>query len=175
MHPDLLNNSLFLRYYGQWQKNPESIVFAPIADYLLNYNLTDDAQKICEEGLKRHPSLTVGHIVMAKIHMKRQKLEEAEEELRLVLQIAPGNRRAGEMMVKLEDLRKGGTSEIGIETPPSDAPPSSQTPSEWQTVTMAGIYAEQGHVEKAREIYLSVLERDPQNETALKGLASINS
>ena len=48
-------------------------------------------------------------------------------------------------------------------------------PSEWQTVTMAQIYAEQGHADRAREIYYSILEKDPQNEDAHRGLAAINS
>jgi tetratricopeptide (TPR) repeat protein len=179
MHPDLLNNSLFLRYYNQWQKNPDSIVFASIADYLLTYGLIDDAHKVCEEGLKRHPQFTVGRFVMAKIHLKRGNYEEAEEQLRGVLQMNPKNEQAHKLLSKIDEMRSGQSQEIHMEIPAQGASPgetsSAAMPSEWQTITMANIYSAQGHPEKAREIYQSILDRDPQNETALAGLASIDS
>ncbi len=42
------------------------------------------------------------------------------------------------------------------------------------TVTMAQILAEQGHLDRAREIYERVLERDPQNEEAREGLIALS-
>jgi len=179
MHPDLLNNSLFLRYYSQWQKNPDSIVFASIADYLLTYGLIDDAYKVCEEGLKRHPRFTVGRFMMAKIHLKRGNYEEAEEQLRGILEMNPKNEQAYNLLSKMDEVKRGQPQEIHVEIPAQNASPSEiispAMPSDWQTVTMAKIYAAQGHPEKAREIYQSILERDPQNEAALAGLASIDS
>lgn len=167
MHPDLLNNSLFLRYYSQWQKNPDSIVFASIADYFLRYGLIDSALKICKEGLMRHPKLTIGHVVMAKIHLARGNFEEAEEELRTTLQITPKSQQAQDLMARIDELKTGEEPQISL--------PKPSMPSEWQTVTMAQIYAQQGHIDRAREIYYSILERDPQNEDAHQGLAAINS
>jgi Tfp pilus assembly protein PilF len=43
----------------------------------------------------------------------------------------------------------------------------------WQTITMADIFAKQGHNDKAREIYLSILSQDPENEAARKGIESL--
>ena len=60
MHPDLLNNAPFLRYYSQWQENPKSMVFAPIAEYFRLYGMADEAIKICLEGLLNHRSC-LGH------------------------------------------------------------------------------------------------------------------
>lgn len=91
MHPDLLNNSLFLRYYRQWQQEPDSIVFAAIADYLLRYQLIDDAFRVCSEGLKRHPALVSGRMVMAKIALAKGNLDQAEEEIRAILKERPTN------------------------------------------------------------------------------------
>jgi len=178
MHPELLNNSLFLRYYVQWQKNPDSIVFAPIADYLLYYGMAEDALKICDEGLKRHPRLTVGHLIMAKVQLKRGKLDEAEEALRMALQITPKNQRAEELLVTIEEARNGHPlgddfGALNVERPPPETAQS--MPSEWQTITMAKIFAQQGHIDRAREIYQAILEREPQNEDARRGLASIHS
>jgi len=167
MHPDLLNNSLFLRYYSQWQKNPDSIVFASIADYFLRYAMIDSAFKICKEGLRRHPKLTVGHVVMARIQLARGNFEEAEEELRTALQIAPKGQQVQDLMAQIRQAKEAAEPAIDSTKP--------SVPSEWQTVTMAQLFAQQGHADRAREIYYSILEKDPQNEDAHRGLAAINS
>ena len=42
-----------------------------------------------------------------------------------------------------------------------------------QTVTMAGIYADQGHYEKAADIYKFLLEKDPDRQDLADALARI--
>jgi predicted Zn-dependent protease len=175
MHPELLNNSLFLKYYKQWQDDPYSIVFAPIADYFLMYGMVDDAMKVCREGLKRHPNLVSGRIVMAKVHLKRGNWDEAEAELTAVLSIVPDNQTAREMLATIDGERKaeGAVFKEAAERVQThaerDAPKQAEDES-WQTVTMADIFARQGHNEKARKIYLSVLSREPHNEAARRGI-----
>jgi Tfp pilus assembly protein PilF len=173
MHPELLNNSLFLRYYSQWQKDPDSVVFASVADYFLRYDQIDNAHKVCKAGLEKHPNFTVGHVVMAKIHIARGNFEEADEELRTALNIAPGNGKAHEILANLEAARRGEAPQIHTGERKVSVPGESSMPAEWQTVTMAKIFAGQGHVERAREIYHAILARDPQNEEASRGLAAI--
>lgn len=173
MHPELLNNSLFLGYYQKWQRNPDSVVFVSIAGYLLKYELVEEAFKICTDGLKRHPNLATAHILMAKIHMAREDKEAAGEELRIALRIAPHNSSARNLLSQL----KGEQSSALTETPPM---PASETfeepiPAEWETVTMAKIFSSQGHMDEARRIFQNILVREPENEEALRGLAAINS
>ncbi len=164
MHPELLNNSLFLKYYKQWQEDPSSIVFAPIAEYFLMYGMIDSALNVCREGLKRHPNLVSGRIVMAKIYLSRDNWEEASEELHRALRIAPQNSLAKDMLAEIDILMSKERDR-----------PKEQTihNASWQTVTMAEIFAKQGHNEKAREIYLSILSQDPENEAARKGIESL--
>jgi len=184
MHPELLNNSLFLRYYRQWQDDPSSIVFAPIAEFFLKYGMLDDAFKICREGLKRHPGLVSGRTVMAKVHLKRGNWEEAEEELRTALSVAPTNASACALMADISAIRereRASGVEIhrarafvplkpeGVQEHRPEAGPS------LKTVTMAGIYVSQGHLEQARVIYKAILASDPTNEAARKGLAALPS
>ena len=81
-------------------------------------------------------------------------------------------------MTRIDMLRRGETPkddlpQISVEKPPEVGTPP--MPAEWQTVTMAKIYAGQGHMEKAREIYQAILEREPNNEDARQGLTSMNS
>jgi hypothetical protein len=179
MHPDLLNNSLFLRYYKQWQDNPSSVVFAPIAEYLLMYRMVDDAFKVCREGLKHHPSLVSGRLAMSKIHIARGNWEEAEAELAQVLSVVPQNPTAQRL---LEEVRAFRREERATEPPQHAAPLGTEhetaehpVPPSWETVTMAGIFASQGHHDRARAIYRTILERDPENEAARRGMATLPS
>lgn len=187
MHPELLNNSLFLRYYKQWQDNPGSIVFVSIAEYFLSYGMTDEAFKICREGLKKHPALVSGRIMMAKIHIKRGNWEEAEEELRKILNTVPVNKIASDLLEEvltaeakekeIEEARlkakiqiHGNAREMSDDSASARSNPVNFA---WNTITMANVYATQGLYEQARSIYKAILDSDPQNEHALKGLEAL--
>lgn len=162
MHPDLLSNSIFLRYYSQWQEDPSSVVFVAIAEYLLGYGLADEAIKVSREGLKHHPRLVLGHLSLAKAHLRKKDWARAKESLQWILKENPGQQKALEL---LELAEKG-------EVPPAhDA--CRMTPDAFQTVTMAKIYASQGHPEKAREICRNLLRSDPRNTEALQELARL--
>lgn len=179
MHPDLINNSHFLKYYKQWQDDPDSIVFVPIVEYFLSYGMIDDAFKICRAGLKKHPSLVSGLLMMAKIHLKRGNWEEAEEVLDSILADHPHNRRAARLKVEVAELQKNDfhpageglserrESEVVAENVPQMLDPS------WNTISMANIYAEQGHIEHARVIYKTILQKDPENTLAKNGLEAL--
>ena len=168
MHPDLLNNSRFLRYYKQWQDDPSSILFETVAEFLLMYGMVDQALKVCREGLKRHPDLVSGRIVMAKIHLKRENWEEAEGELRRALSIVPHNPQAREMMDGIDAKRIAEGEALKWSAERTDD-------LSWQTLTMADIFAKQGHSDKARRIYLSILAEDPNNEAARRGIESLSA
>lgn len=179
MHPELLNNSRFLRYYGQWQDDPSSIVFAPIAEFLLMYGMVDQALKVCREGIRRHPDLVSGRIVMAKIHLKRENWEEAEGELRRVLSIVPHNQTARAMMdgIDAKRIAEGEALRGGMERTlfPVESIVDHTGDESWQTLTMADIFTKQGHSDKARRIYLSILADDPNNEAARRGIESLSA
>ena len=145
MHPELLNNSIFLRYYNQWQEDPTSIVFAPIAEYLQIYGMLDEAIKVCLEGLKNHPDLVSGRLALAKAYVRKMDFEKAREELRRVLILMPDQEKALELMAQVDK-----------ELSPT---PKTKQPIGWETVTMAKIYASQGHLHKAREVYQAILQR----------------
>ncbi|MBT3182493.1 MAG: hypothetical protein HN337_08320 [Deltaproteobacteria bacterium] len=106
MHPELLNNSLFLRYYSQWQKDPTSVVFVPIADYFMRYGLIEDATNICKQGVEKHPSLISGHIMMAKICIEKKEWAKAVDSVRRVLAIVPGHGVAMDLM-NIVDTNRG--------------------------------------------------------------------
>jgi tetratricopeptide (TPR) repeat protein len=175
MHPELLNNSLFLRYYRQWQEDPASIVFAPIAEYFLLYGMVNEAEAICREGLGKHPQLVSGHVAMAKVHLARERWDDAEALLRQAMAIAPQHPRAQQLLADLAARRRAprGAAQsvptLAAVLPEGDAADAMHDAA-WDTITMAGIFAAQGHHDKAREIYRSILARDPDNEAAKRGI-----
>lgn len=191
-----MNNSLFLRYYNAWREDPASIVFVPVADYFLMYGKAEDAITVCKEGLKHNPDSVSGRMVMAKAYLTQGELKEADKELALVLELVPTHSRAQELRTEIDlALRGEATPPVVVAKPvvepikeptpvASEETPvemteaedewndtvTSAAPAAWQTVTMAKIYAAQGHDEKARGIYRAILLHDPANEAARDGL-----
>lgn len=226
MHPDLLNNSTFLRYYQQWQRNPESIVFAAIADYFLRYRMIDEAAEICQHGLKRFPQLISGRLVLAKIFIAKESWDEALSELHFVLSLQTEQQEALNLIAQIkQQLADVGPIETMVEaheaiaevsrgessfalpaeepiieeviaapvleekpepilpkrvkaaqeeSPVDDDSGIEILPSRWKTLTMAQILFSQGHHHKAKQIYLAILARDPQNQAAREALANLS-
>jgi tetratricopeptide (TPR) repeat protein len=207
MNPELLNNSVFLKYYNRWQENPRSIVFVPVAEYFMRYGMLGDALNVLRAGLKHHPDLISANIVMARLQMKTGDLAGAKETTTKILSIMPENAIAQRLFETIDAFSEGNVGDL--ESPYSetaDAEPGpdlsdvvsivevARAPREveeetqsleeamedaervpsWETVTMANIYSAQGHYEKARDIYLAVLKREPDNEGAKRGLEFIS-
>lgn len=128
---------------------------------------------MCREGLKHHPNFTTGRIVLAKVHLCRGNFEEAGEELKIALEISPSNEQARQLLNNVENKEHVERVVTDMESAYEEEEP--ETASEWQTITMAKIYVAQGHKQRAQQIFHSILEREPENEDAKKGLASINS
>ena len=161
MHPDLLNNSHFLRYYNQWQEDPTSIVFASIAEYLFLYGMMDEAVQVCLAGLKHNPQLVSGRLVLAKVYVSQKKWDEAKEQIQGVFEIVPNHEKATELWNGLE--------------PELVNPEPAKKIASWETLTMAKIYAAQGHVERAVQVYQNILTREPHNEEAKRGLSELQT
>ncbi|OGQ22824.1 MAG: hypothetical protein A3I05_08185 [Deltaproteobacteria bacterium RIFCSPLOWO2_02_FULL_44_10] len=162
MHPDLLNNPLFLRYYHQWQRDPQSIVFVAIADFFLRYHLLDDALKVCREGLRHHPQCLSAKLLLARVHIARGNWEEAEEEVQTILANHPGHQQA---LILHQKIKESKIQEEKHEE---------KLPENWETITMAEIFQAQGHADKARKIFESILRRDPHNHEAEKRLIELS-
>lgn len=69
--------------------NPESILFARLADLYLKSNRISDAIQLCEEGIKRYPFYATGHFVLGKGYLANKQFEQAEKEFKRVLLFDP--------------------------------------------------------------------------------------
>lgn len=84
------------------EKNPESILFARLADAYLQADRIEEAIELCEDGIKKHPFYVTGHYILAKIYLKKKLFDQAEKELKRVLLFDPkfiaAHRDYGELM-----------------------------------------------------------------------------
>lgn len=156
MHPELLSNTIFLRYYDLWQKDPTSVVFSAIAEYFIAYRMLDEAIAICHEGLRANPGLVMGRLSLSKAYYKKKEYAKAQNILQNLLQEYPEQEKVQELLELVEEELPA--VEIKKEI------------AGWATVTMAKIYTAQGLKEKARQVYLDILQIEPNNEEAKEGL-----
>ncbi|MBN1350477.1 tetratricopeptide repeat protein [candidate division KSB1 bacterium] len=81
--------------------NPNSILFARLADLLLENGKTEQAMEVCEEGLKNHPYYVTGHFVMGKCYFKKEMYDQAQKEFKRVLFFDPKYIAAHELYAEI--------------------------------------------------------------------------
>lgn len=71
------------------QQDPDSLLFARVADGLLDRGQLDEAIRICEEGIRKHPYYVTGHMVLGKCYLKKKLFDLAEKEFKRVILFDP--------------------------------------------------------------------------------------
>jgi tetratricopeptide (TPR) repeat protein len=61
----LLFSPLFLKYQEDFEKNPKSRVFAPLAEIYRKVGMTEKAMEVLSQGLRYHPSYVIGYLGLA--------------------------------------------------------------------------------------------------------------
>lgn len=98
MHPDPELSAEIQRFEEQYARNPDSLVFARLADLYRKGGDPERALAILRRGLERHPDYLSAHIVRARCLQELGRREEAEEAFRDVLEMD------GENLVALRGL-----------------------------------------------------------------------
>ncbi|MEE4311806.1 MAG: hypothetical protein V2J62_08025 [candidate division KSB1 bacterium] len=79
-----------IRYLeGKLKGNPNSILFARLADNYLSINRVDEAIELCEKGIINHPYYITGHYILSKCYLYQRKYDEAQKELKRVILFDP--------------------------------------------------------------------------------------
>nr|BDT26672.1 tetratricopeptide repeat protein [Bacteriovorax sp. HI3] len=60
-----LLSPLFLKYQADYEKNPRSRVFAPLAETYRKLGMTDKAMEILAQGIRFHPTYVMGYLGLA--------------------------------------------------------------------------------------------------------------
>ena len=88
------------------ESDPNSQIFAALAEALRRKGETDRAFRICQNGLKVHPSYGSAHLVMAKINLDRGHYDWAEVEAKRAMEL-DGRTRAVELLLAEIYIFKG--------------------------------------------------------------------
>ena len=95
-----------LRYLeGKLRQNPDSILFARLADIYISMDRVDEAINLCETGIKKYPYYVTGHYIISKCYLVKKQFDHAEKELKRVLKFDPqyiaAHRDYGDLMAQI--------------------------------------------------------------------------
>ncbi len=79
-------------------KEPNSLVFMQLAEEYRKDGQVDDALRVLQDGLKRHPNYWTARVSIGRIHYESGDLVRALEELEIVIRAVPGNLLANRML-----------------------------------------------------------------------------
>lgn len=155
------------------------------------------AIEVCARGLRRHPNYTSGRVALARAYFDSGQVDEARQELERVVATVPENliaqrllgsiyRDQGELdrmegclhRILSLDPQDGEASEAldWIEASRGRTWPDGSEPDgerEIVTRTLAEIYASQGYVERAADIYRQLCRKEPDNPVLRGRLAEL--
>ncbi len=79
------HSALLAKYFNMYKKNPRSRVFAPLAESYRKLGMLDDAYKILRDGIRHHPTYTLGYVVLAHCYYDEGKFELTYNTLRPII------------------------------------------------------------------------------------------
>ena len=88
------------KYLKEYQENPRSRVFAPLAEAYRKSGLIDEAIDICREGLEYHPNFTSGIVALARCYFDKALYTAAIKELEKVVSEVPDNYLAQKLLAQ---------------------------------------------------------------------------
>jgi predicted Zn-dependent protease len=167
-------------YRQMLSKDPGSQAFVHLAEALFEQNRYAEAIDTCLNGLRLHPHDLRVRVILGLSYLRTDNLDWAESELLRAREILETNmvtyqglaelyERRGETEKSLlyrkvyEELRSPGTVTTSrLERVPETEPKMEPVnEAEVATVTMAELYAKQGHLDKAAAVYRRILSASP--------------
>jgi len=88
-----LLSPLFLKYQADYEKNPRSRVFAPLAETYRKLGMTDKAMEILSQGIRFHPTYVMGYLGLAFCYYDLKQFSLAYNTLRPLVETSRDNIR----------------------------------------------------------------------------------
>jgi tetratricopeptide (TPR) repeat protein len=92
------------RYRAMIAKDPNSRVFAALAELYRKAGMLDEAVRLCLSGTKAHPKYMSGRVALARAYADKGMLKEAKEEVLTVVSITPDNILANKILGEIQLL-----------------------------------------------------------------------
>lgn len=102
------------------EKDPASIAFAQLAEEYRRAGDYDEAVRVCQAGLARHPGYFSARVTLGLAFMEMGRLEEAQAELKSVLSAAPDNLAAVRALAEMHERISGLPETPDVETAAHD-------------------------------------------------------
>jgi tetratricopeptide (TPR) repeat protein len=97
----------------EFATNPNSEAFIPLAEAYLGAGRFVEAMVVCKKGIKAHPELPTGRLIMARIYTDQAKHQKAIDELNNLLKLSPEHAEAHYLMGNVH--LKLGKEENGVD------------------------------------------------------------
>lgn len=94
----------------EFATSPNSEAFIPLAEEYLKRGRFVEAMVVCKKGIKAHPELPTGRLIMARIYSDQAKHQKAIDELNSLLKLSPQNTDAFRLLGTIH-LKLGKTEE----------------------------------------------------------------
>jgi tetratricopeptide (TPR) repeat protein len=182
-------------YQQMMSKDPSSQVFVYLAEALWEREMYEEAIEICTNGLRLRPHDLRARVILGLSYLRTGALDRAETELLKAKEMLEINTVIYQNLAELYD-KKGDSgqafhyqklfeaihpsavawaetevAEGGAESVAKDALP--EDAEMMDTITLAELYEEQGHVDKAIEVYRKIIDTLPENEEVEARLAEL--
>jgi len=186
--------SAIRRYEERLARDPGSLAFAPLADLYRKVGRTRDAIDLCREGLGRVPGYSTARLILAKALLDEGHAEGALAEVEVILAAsatdvpahrlaADLHRRAGRLTEAVAHLRHvvaldpadrdaRVTLEILGGAPAAETSPLRRLLADdtFVTSSFGSACLDQGLVDEAAQIFVRLLQKDPNNARARQRL-----
>ncbi len=87
----MVSTDVIEKYQLILRHNPNSQVFAPLADAYIERGLLLQAEELALQGTERHPLFPAGFLVLGKAQLKAKKLSDAESSIKKTIELSPQN------------------------------------------------------------------------------------
>ncbi|MGK5084965.1 tetratricopeptide repeat protein [Bdellovibrionota bacterium FG-1] len=94
------HSPVIYHYLKKYQDDPNSRVFAPLAEAYRKAGLVNEAVEIAREGLRVHPHFVGGRVALARALFDKELYAEVVEELSKVVQDVPDNLAAQRLLAE---------------------------------------------------------------------------
>ena len=187
------------RFRRQLEQEPQSRVFAPLADLLARTGRLEEALQLLSRGVARHPGYLSAQVIQGRLLLEAGRRDEAVAVLQEVL------RRDGQNVVVLEllaeDAHKRGRRDLAVsclrkladldpENPRwtrdlarlraeetlqarADAPVDEDANGGFATLTLVDIYVQQGYLRHALAALRTMAEQEPERDEVQARIAAL--